>query len=162
MGPLMVIEAAVVFDDDTGFSQCPEGFSIEAFISETAVEALDEAILPRAAGIYIECLDLVGREPALYFMRNELGAVVAAQELWRSVLANRFGQPLQYVLGFQRASRAHAALACVWSAARAIRLAVAVAARDVCPPGSLPPVASPRCVDSQIGDIPPRELSSGR
>ena len=47
---------------------------------EATMEALDEAVLPRAARIDVNGLDAIVRQPALHLLGDELRAVVATQE----------------------------------------------------------------------------------
>jgi len=52
------------------------------------METLDEAILPRAAGLDIDRLDLIGGRSSLDFPGDKLGTIVAPQVGGRSVLAD--------------------------------------------------------------------------
>jgi len=67
-----------VLDDHTGLGERPELLPVEALVAEAAVEGFDEAILPRAARIDVDGLDLVLGQPALEFLGNKLRAVVGA------------------------------------------------------------------------------------
>jgi len=58
------------------------------------VEALHVAVLPRAAGLDIDRLDPILREPLLNRLRDELAPVVASQIGWGSMLLDRPAHPL--------------------------------------------------------------------
>ena len=64
---VMVVLAARVLNNYASFGQCPELLPVEALVAEGSMETLDEAILPRTAGLDIDRLDLVGViAPRLY------------------------------------------------------------------------------------------------
>jgi hypothetical protein len=79
MGSVLVVFPAVVFDDHPRFGQGVELLAVEAFVAEPSVEAFDEAVLPRAAGLDVEGFHPVILEPLLDGPGDELGAVVAPQ-----------------------------------------------------------------------------------
>jgi len=43
-----IVVTAPGLDDDLGFAQAVEDFAVEQFVAQAGVEALDEAVLPRA------------------------------------------------------------------------------------------------------------------
>ena len=55
----IVVIIPPVGDNDPGFAQGVNKFPIQAFLPETAIEALHIAILPWAAGINVERFDFV-------------------------------------------------------------------------------------------------------
>ena len=59
--------------------------SIQTFVSETAVETFDIAVLPRAPRLYVERLDLIFMEPSLDFPGDKLRAIVATDMLWQAI-----------------------------------------------------------------------------
>ena len=77
--PVMVVLAAVVLHDYAGFGQRPELLPVEALVAQASMETLDEAILPRTAGLDIDRLDLVGGQPSLDFLGDKLGTIVTPQ-----------------------------------------------------------------------------------
>ena len=77
--PVMVVLAAVVLHDYAGFGQRPELLPVEALVAQASMETLDEAILPRTAGLDIDRLDLVGGQPSLDFLGDKLGTIVTLQ-----------------------------------------------------------------------------------
>jgi len=56
--------AAVILDEDAGLGDAEHDFTVEAFVAQRTVEALDVPILPGTAGFYIERLDLALSQPA--------------------------------------------------------------------------------------------------
>ena len=89
MRPGLVVVLPPIFDDDAGFPQIEQELSIQAFISKTAMETLDIAILPRAAGIDIDCLDPVFLKPLLDFTGDKFRAIIAAYVGWDTILHHR-------------------------------------------------------------------------
>ena len=65
MGPLLVVQAPIVLDDDAGFGDGKEDFWRKTFGSKTAMKTFDDAILPRAARLDIKRLNLGGSAPVL-------------------------------------------------------------------------------------------------
>lgn len=59
MRPVMVVIAAEVLNDNPGFGQRPELLPVEALVTEAAMEALDEPILPGAGRLDVDRLDQV-------------------------------------------------------------------------------------------------------
>jgi hypothetical protein len=77
--PVIVVLAPVVLNDDAGFGQGPELLPLEALVAQASTETLDEAVLPRTAGLDIDRLDLIGGQPLLDFLGDKLGAIVTSQ-----------------------------------------------------------------------------------
>jgi hypothetical protein len=75
MGTLSVVMASPALNDDPRFLERIEDFTIEQFIAQTRVEALDEAILPRAAGRNVSRLRADGIDPVLDRSGDELGSL---------------------------------------------------------------------------------------
>ncbi len=50
MGPTLVVELPPAFDEHLGLDPAAEPFPIQQFVTQLALEALDEAVLPRTAG----------------------------------------------------------------------------------------------------------------
>ena len=89
----MVVLAAIVLNNYASFGQCPELLPVEALVAEASMETLDEAILPRTAGLDIDrLLDLIGGQPSLDFLGDKLGTVVTPQVGGRPVLGD--GRPI--------------------------------------------------------------------
>ena len=70
------------FQQHSDFLDRGEGFAVQQFVAQLAVEALLDPILPRAARIDVMGRGAAGLEPRLNLGSDELGAVVAADEPW--------------------------------------------------------------------------------
>ena len=76
MRPTGVVEAPPAFDDDASLSERVEDLTIEQFVTEAGIEALDVSILPRASRLDVCGPGTDGGDPVLNRLRNELRAVV--------------------------------------------------------------------------------------
>ena len=85
----VVVVLAEVGDDHPRLGECPKLLLVEALVAAAAVEALYEAVLPRAAWIDVNRFDPVVGQPALHRFGDELRAVVTAQERRRTVFSDR-------------------------------------------------------------------------
>jgi hypothetical protein len=94
--PEGVVFTAVVLDDHAGFGERPELLTVETFVTESAMEALHLAVLPRATRIDVDRLDLVLHEPCLDCLCEELTPVVASQEGWGSMYSAFTGSPVEW------------------------------------------------------------------
>ena len=97
MRPEGVVFPAVFLDDYAGFGEGPELLTVEAFVTESAMEALYIADLPWTARIDVDCLDLVLREPRLDGFGDELAAVVASKIRWCSMLLDGPSHPFKNI-----------------------------------------------------------------
>ena len=61
------------------------------------METLDEAILPRTAGLDIDRHNLVGGQPSLDFLGDKLGTIVTAQIGGRSVFGDGPPDPFEHI-----------------------------------------------------------------
>lgn len=50
MSPSLVVKLAPLLDERPGFGAAAEPFAIQQRVAQLAIEAFDEAVLPRAAG----------------------------------------------------------------------------------------------------------------
>lgn len=82
MRPHSVIVPPPTLDDDLGFSQAVEDFTIEQFIPQARVEALDIAILPRTSWRDVGGLGSDRMDPILNGLGDEFGPIVRADMLW--------------------------------------------------------------------------------
>ena len=57
VGPLLVVEADPVGDDDASFRQRVELLAVEALVTEAGVKGFDVAVLPGRAGVDVEGAD---------------------------------------------------------------------------------------------------------
>jgi hypothetical protein len=78
--------------------QAVEDFTIEQFIPQAGIEALDIAILPRAAGLDIEGGDAEPTEPFAHRMGDELGTVVGPDMLGWPMLDEQIGEDVDDVV----------------------------------------------------------------
>lgn len=85
MRPHGVIVLPPSLDDDLGLGTRAKPFETEAFVTEFAVEALGDAILPGLAGLDQRGADTLPDDPGQQRFRHELRAVVAAQKARRAV-----------------------------------------------------------------------------
>src|SRR6478609_5247925 len=99
--PVLVVLAAVVLNDYAGFGQRPELLPVEALVAQASMEALDEAILPRTAGLDIDRLDLIGGQPSLDFLGDKLGTIVTPQVGGRSVLGDGPPDPFEHIAALE-------------------------------------------------------------
>ncbi len=75
-----------------------EFLHVQQLISETAVEALGVAILPRTPRCDVKRLDLQRRQPLLDCFRDELRSIVATDASGNAVHRKQLGQPIDHVL----------------------------------------------------------------
>jgi hypothetical protein len=81
-------------DDLTGLVLVQEQLHIEAFVAEFSVEALPVGIFPGAARLDVEGLNVLPSQPLLQGSGNELGTIVATQELGSALLSDEDFQDL--------------------------------------------------------------------
>jgi hypothetical protein len=68
-------------DDDPRLSNRGEDFPVERFVAKSGVEALDEAVFPRAAPFNGGCLGADGSDPVLHGLGDELRTVAGSDGL---------------------------------------------------------------------------------
>ena len=105
----LVFDPAVWPDGVVGFSklcnagfciqQVDEPFTIQAFISEAAVEAFHERILPGAAWLDVDGTDLMRLEPLLDSLGHQFRTVVTADKTRSAKLTDQLLQDLYNLLG---------------------------------------------------------------
>ena len=88
MGAFAVVSAAVVFSEHLGFDEASEEFHVQELVPEPAVKAFDVGVLPRCSWLDVERRKAALLNPVLHCERDELGAVVASDELRRVSLLN--------------------------------------------------------------------------
>ena len=84
----VVVVFASVGKHHSGLAYGVENNPIETLDSESAFEALGIPVLPRTTGVNVDGLDLVFSQPVPDYMGDELGPVVATDELGWTVLFN--------------------------------------------------------------------------
>jgi len=77
----VVVLPTPVLQHHTGFGQRPQLLTVQALLTQTGVEALDVAVLPRAPRLDVQRLDLVFRQPRPQLALDELAATVNKNEL---------------------------------------------------------------------------------
>ena len=65
--------------------QITEEFAVQAFIAKLVVKALNMPILPRAPGLDLKRLNLLGHQPVVHARGDKLRPIVAAQVLGHSI-----------------------------------------------------------------------------
>lgn len=101
MRPDGVVVSSPVLDQYVRFPQRREDLAVQKLVPELRVEALAIAVLPWASRFDAERLDAVPAEPFPHIDRDELGAVVGANVLRRSVGGKEVGQTVKHVIGSQ-------------------------------------------------------------
>src|SRR6266508_1388229 len=76
MRPDRVVVASPALDDDLGLAQSVEDLAVEQLIAKAGVEALDVAVLPRAAPLDVGGLGTDHRNPFPHGLGDELRSVV--------------------------------------------------------------------------------------
>jgi hypothetical protein len=100
----IVILSTPVIDNHPSFSERPQLFAVQAFFTQTCVEAFDDAILPWTTRIDVERFDLILSQPLTQGTFNELRAIVAADMLRSSVHINQGGDNLTQLWALIRRS----------------------------------------------------------
>ena len=96
-----VVEAAPAFHDDAGLGERVEDLTIEKLVPDAGIEALDVAVLPRAARRDVGCFGTDGGNPVLDGFRNELRAIVGPYVLWHAPKDEEIGQDVDHIRGFE-------------------------------------------------------------
>jgi hypothetical protein len=72
----LTVVASPALDDDLGLAQSVEDFTVEQLITKAGIEALDVAVLPRAAALDVSGLGADRRDPVPHGLRDEFRSVV--------------------------------------------------------------------------------------
>ena len=105
MGSLLVVHAPIVLDDDASFGDRKEDFGRQTLVSETAMKAFDEAILPRAARLDIKRLDPGGSTPILNASGDKFRAIIRANKRRCAPDLDQGFKCIQHLLTGDRARR---------------------------------------------------------
>jgi len=92
VGPLLVVEADPVGDDDASFGERIELLSVEALITEAGVKGFDVTVPPGRTGVDVERADAAVGQAVPDGTGDKLGAVVGADMLRRSVCFDGLGE----------------------------------------------------------------------
>ena len=103
MRPDGVVVTTPALDDDLRFAQRVEDLAIEQLVAQPGIEALDEAVLPRAARCDVGGLCADGGDPLLHRLGDELRAIVGADVLGHAAQDEQVGQHIDDVDGFEPA-----------------------------------------------------------
>src|SRR5918993_5315150 len=100
----LIVVAPPALDHDLCLAQAVEDLAIEQLVPEPGVEALDEAVLPRAARGDVGGLGTHGRDPFLDGLGHELRSVVGADVAQHAAQDEEIGQDVDHVRGLELAS----------------------------------------------------------
>ena len=85
-----VVMCAPLIDSPSGFGEIREPVQVQALISEFPIEAFDEGILGRLAGLDEMQLDATALAPKEHLLAGELGAIVANDHPRQSTALSEF------------------------------------------------------------------------
>ena len=94
MRPDRVVVLPPLLDDDAGFLQAVEDFTVQALITQLPIEGLAISVLPGAAGFDVECLCSKLCKPAAYNLRRHLCAIVGPDVFWHPAFKHHVGHAL--------------------------------------------------------------------
>src|SRR6266550_834509 len=97
MRPDRVVVASPALDDDLGLAQSVEDLAVEQLIAKAGVEALDVAVLPRAAPLDVGSLGTDYRDPFLHGFGDELRSVVRADVSGNAPQDEEVGQNVDHI-----------------------------------------------------------------
>ena len=103
MRPDGIVVAAPAFDDDLRLAERVEDLAIEKLVPQAGIEALDEAVLPWAAGCDVGGPCTHGSDPVLHGFGDELGSVVGADMPGNAAQDEQVRQRVDDVDGFEPA-----------------------------------------------------------
>jgi len=89
------------FNQHLGLFQGIEDLTVEPFITEFAIEALDVTVFPRAARFNKERLNIKVFEPLANNSGRELGTVIRADMLRRAMLNKEIREAIQDIIRLQ-------------------------------------------------------------
>jgi hypothetical protein len=99
--PDLVVVPPPSFDKHFSLLQRVEDFPVQQLIPELAVEALVEAVLPRAPGLDEERLHIDRVEPFTDRLGGELTPVVGSDVARGASVNEQLGQSIQHIVGSQ-------------------------------------------------------------
>ena len=97
MRPNRVVVASPALDDDLGLAQSVEDLAVEQLIAKASVEALDVAVLPRAAALDVSGLGTDSRDPFLHGLGDELRSVVGSDVSGDAPQDEEVGQNVDHI-----------------------------------------------------------------
>jgi hypothetical protein len=76
--------ASPALDHDLSLTQWIEDFAVEELVTQAGIEALDIAVLPRAAPLDVGGLGTDSRDPLLHRLGHELRPIVGPDVTWNT------------------------------------------------------------------------------
>src|SRR6266508_2396412 len=95
--PDRVVVASPALDDDLSLAQSVEDLAVEQLIAKAGVEALDVAVLPRAAPLDVSGLGTDSRDPFLHGLGDELRSVVGPDVSGNAPQDEEVGQNVDHI-----------------------------------------------------------------
>src|SRR5215467_11815980 len=95
--PDRVVVASPALDDDLGLAQGVEDLAVEQLIAKAGVEALDVAVLPRAAPLDVSGFGTDSRDPLLRGLGYELRSVVGPDVSGKAPRDEEVGQNVDHI-----------------------------------------------------------------
>src|SRR5262245_9238952 len=97
VGSCRVVVASPALDDDLGLAQGVEDLAVEQLIAKAGVEALDVAVLPRAAPLDVSGFGTDSRDPLLRGLGHELRSVVGPDVSGNAPQDEEAGQNVDHI-----------------------------------------------------------------
>ena len=97
MWPYGIVVAPRALDDDLSLRQCVEDLSIEQFVTQTSIKALDVSVLPGAAGLDVGGLGTDSFDPLLHRLGHELRTIIGADVTRDATQDEQVGQHVDHV-----------------------------------------------------------------
>jgi hypothetical protein len=86
---VLIVFDSPLLQNESGFQQGGEDFSVQALIAQLVMEAFDIGLFPGCSGLDINASDALDPQPVLNRLGNELWSIVAAQVLRRAITLDR-------------------------------------------------------------------------
>jgi len=93
----VIVVASPALDDDLGLAQSVEDLAVEQLIAKAGVEALDVAVLPRAAPLDVGGLGTDHRNPFLHGLGDELRSIVGPDVSGNAAQDEEVGQNVDHI-----------------------------------------------------------------
>jgi hypothetical protein len=93
----VIVVAPPALDDDLGLAQSVEDLPVEQLIAKAGVEALNVAVLPRAASLDVSGLGSDNRDPFLHGLGDELRSVVGPDVSGNAPQDEEVGQNVDHI-----------------------------------------------------------------
>jgi hypothetical protein len=93
----VIVVAPPALDDDLGLAQSVEDLPVEQLIAKAGVEALNVAVLPRAASLDVSGLGSDNRDPFLHGLGDELRSVIGPDVSGNAPQDEEVGQNVDHI-----------------------------------------------------------------